>query len=480
MYNTARGICYMFDGVSALLINQVLACKREEPVDTARIAAATGSTPEQVEEFMSSQLMPIGLIHDHIWSDPEWRQYRKDNPPCIGTRGTEPAGDYLKSLPEELRVSLTLEFTYACSERCLHCYNQGAARSDLHEEHRLTPDMLTPHDYKRIIDQAVELGIPAVTVTGGDPFSYPHCWEILEYMNERNLAVSLFTNALALNTPDKIRRIARMGLLQLSVSVYSADAREHDRITRTPGSWEQSVKALRELSEWPVPLNIKTPVFRLNTRTYYGVRRLAYDLGANIQITCKLNPGQDGDVSMIENLQTRSDALRIILMDPLVRGHVPADGKPDGYEIGSRYGFPCSANESIMVSPGGVVSGCNNIPITFGNLHNSSLREVILSPERIQMLQADQKQAFPQCGSHDYCRYCQVPCLAGERLCHHEDGSFTIDKTEGDECRIAMIRMDLCRQIQQGLDPLGGKTVRECLSTLPTEEVPVFCKKIKI
>ena len=159
---------------------------------------------------------------------------------------------------------------------------------------------------------------------------------------------------------------------------------------------------------------------------------------------------------------------------------MPADGKPDGYEIGSRCGFPCSANESIMVSPGGVVSGCSNIPITFGNLHNSSLREVILSPERIQMLQADQKQAFPQCGSHDYCRYCQVPCLAGERLRHHEDGSFTIDKTEGDECRIAMIRMELCRQIQQGLDPLDGKTVRECLSTLPTEEVPVFCKKIKI
>ena len=117
--------------------------------------------------------MPIGLVHDHVFTDEEWQQYRKDNPPCIAAMGYEPVDDYKNSLPEELRVSLTFELTYACSERCLHCFNEGAARSDLHEEHRLRPDMLTLDDYKRIIDEAVALGIPKVTVTGGDPFSYP-------------------------------------------------------------------------------------------------------------------------------------------------------------------------------------------------------------------------------------------------------------------------------------------------------------------
>ena len=132
--------------------------------------------------------------------------------------------------------------------------------------------MLTLDDYKRIIDEAVALGIPKVTVSGGAPFSYPHCWDILDYLHERNLAVNLFTNALALNSSEKIRRLARLGLRQLSVSIYSTDAEVHDQITRRPGSWEQSMKVLREMAEWPVPLNLKTPVFRLNTRTYYGVR----------------------------------------------------------------------------------------------------------------------------------------------------------------------------------------------------------------
>ena len=476
MYNTAHGTCYTFEDVSALLVNEVLAGKRECPIDTAHIATVTGATEEQVIAFCHEQLMPVGLVHDHVFTDEEWQQYRKDNPPCIGAKGYEPVGDYKDSLPEELRVTLNFELTYACSERCLHCFNEGAARSDLHEEHRLRPDMLTLADYKRIIDEAVELGIPEVTVTGGDPFSYPHCWDILDYLHARNLAVNLFTNAQALNSSDKIRRIARMGLQQFSVSIYSTDAEVHDQITRRSGSWLQSMKVLREMAEWPVPL----PVFRLNTRTYYGVRDIARQLGAENEVSCVLSPGADGDVSLIEHLQTRPEALRIILKDPLANSHVPADGKADGYEFGSRHGFPCSANSMIIVSPSGVVSGCSNIPIKYGDVHHASLKEAILSPQRLQMLQADQKKAFPVCGQHDYCQYCQVPCYAGESLEKHADGTFTLKEIQGDGCLTAQIRMELCRQIEQGIDPLGGKSIEECLAAQPVEKVPVFRKKIKI
>ena len=325
----------------------------------------------------------------------------------------------------------------------------------------------------------MDLGIPEVTVTGGDPFSYPHCWDILDYMHKCNLAVNLFTNAQAINTKEKIRRIARMGLLQLSVSIYSTDAEVHDQITRRRGSWEQSMNVLRELSAWPVPLNIKTPVFRLNTRSYYGVRKIAYELGAEIEVSCTLNPGADGDVSMIEHLQTRPEALRIILMDPLAKNHIPKDGKADGYAFGSASGFPCNANRLITISPSGVVRGCSNIPITYGNLHHSSLKETILSAQRMQMLQTDQKRTFTACGRHDYCQYCNTPCYAGEFLEKKPDGTFTLKEIQGDVCQTAKIRMELCRQMEQGIDPLGGKSIKECLLMMPTEQVPEFRKKIR-
>ena len=479
MYNTANGTCYTFDGVSALLVNEVLAGKREEPIDIRHIAEVTGTTDEQVLEFFRESLMPIGLVHDHVFSDDEWHQYRQDHPPVDSEKWYKPEGDYQESLPAEVPCKLYFELTYACSERCLHCYNEGAARSDLHEEHRLRPDMLTLDDYKRIVDEAVELGIPEVTVTGGDPFSYPDCWAILDYLHERNLAVNLFTNAQALNSSEKIRRVARMGLRQFSVSIYSADADVHDQITRRRGSWKQSVKVLRELATWPVPLNIKTPVFRMNTRSYYRVRDLVGELSAEKDFSCLLTPGVDGDVSMIEHLQTRPEALRLLMMDPLMKGNVPADGKFKEVEHGQGQGFPCGADKMLTVSPDGLVRGCLIIGITFGNMHNASLKDVIFSPKRMRLRQTDRGQLLPPCGKYDYCRYCHQPCMAGEKFEELPDGSFTtVEANNSSSCQMAKVRMELCEQIKQGIDPLGGKSLEECLAAQPVEKVPLFSKKV--
>ena len=102
-----------------------------------------------------------------------------------------------------------------------------------------------------------------------------------------------------------------------------------------------------------------------------------------------------------------------------------------------------------------------------------------MSPKRLQLIQADQKQMFPQCGQHDYCCYCSIPCFAGERFEEQADGSYLLREIQGDGCLISQIRMEQCRQIEQGIDPLGGKSIEECLAALPVEEVPEFRKKIK-
>jgi MoaA/NifB/PqqE/SkfB family radical SAM enzyme len=479
MYNTANATCYTFDDLSALLVGELLAVQRETAINTSHIAEVTGVTTEQVEAFCHEQLMPIGLVHDHVFSDNEWQQYRQTNPPCLRTTGYEPQRDYMDSLPKEEQINLVLELTYACSERCLHCFNEGAARGDLHEEHRLSRGMLNLANYQQVIDEAAALGIPEVTLTGGDPFSHPDCWAILDELHKRNIAVNLQTNALALNTSEKIRRVARMGLKQLCVSIYSADAAVHDRITRRQGSWEQSMHVLKELSSWPVPLSIKTPIFRLNSRTYYGVRHLAREVGAETDISCVLMPGADGDVSIIEHLQTQPEALRLILNDPMVNGCVNSDGKADGYDFGQRRGMPCSANRNIVVSPTGIARCCTNLNVVYGQLPHASLREIILSPKRLQLLQGDQKKMFPTCGQYDYCQYCPVPCFAGERLQQAKDGTWVLQEIQGDACLIAKMRMEVSRQIEQGIDPLGGKSIEACLSALPVEGVPVFSKKIR-
>ncbi len=479
MYNTANGTCHYFEGISAVLVRELLSCHREHQVNTARIAELTDTTVEQVEEFLSVQLMPIGLIHDHIYTDAEWQQYHQDNLPSINSVGYEPERNYVESLPPKHRVAIQLELTYACSERCLHCYNEGAARSDLNEENRISPNMLKLEEYKRMIDEIVELGIPSVTVTGGDPFSYPDCWALLDYLHEKNVAVNLFTNALALNTPEKIRRIARLGLRQFSVSIYSSEATVHDQITRREGSWQKTTNALREMSKWPVPLNVKTPAFRLNSRTYYGVRELCHELCAETQLSGLLQQGIDGDVSIIEELMTRPDAYRIMVMDTRMDASVvKQEGKPDGYEFGKSRGIPCSAARLININPSGIAKPCSNLPLIFGNMHKDSLKQVMENELRDKLVNGDQRVMMPACGKHDYCSYCPMPCFVGQPISRTADGLPVFEKPSATTCDAAKIRMEVGRMLLQGIDPLGGKTIEECFAALPVEQVPVFRKKI--
>jgi phosphoribosylaminoimidazolecarboxamide formyltransferase/IMP cyclohydrolase len=64
-------------------------------------------------------------------------------------------------------------------------------------------------------------------------------------------------------------------------------------------------------------------------------------------------------------------------------------------------------------------------------------------------------------------------------VCDPNDYQRVLKEIQGDGCMTAKIRMELCRQIEQGIDPLGDKTIEECLATLPVEEVPTFRKRIR-
>ena len=151
------------------------------------------------------------------------------------------------------------------------------------------------------------------------------------------------------------------------------------------------------------------------------------------------------------------------------------DGKADGYVFGKEEDTPCGASMIVTITPTGVVKSCHIVIL--GELRHSSLRDIILSRRRLQLLHGEQEKMFPACGKHDYCRYCR-PCFAGEKFDECEDEGFVVREIQGDLCIMARTRMELCQQIEQGIDPLGGKTIEECLEALPEEEVPVFRKKI--
>jgi MoaA/NifB/PqqE/SkfB family radical SAM enzyme len=68
--------------------------------------------------------------------------------------------DELTDRTAQKRIPLyaTLELTWRCNFRCVHCYQEG-----LRKRH----DELTTREWKQLMDELVELGCLFLTLTGG-------------------------------------------------------------------------------------------------------------------------------------------------------------------------------------------------------------------------------------------------------------------------------------------------------------------------
>jgi MoaA/NifB/PqqE/SkfB family radical SAM enzyme len=143
--------------------------------------------------------------------------------------------------PRLLPLNLTLSPSPRCNSRCLTC-NIWMKREN----------ELTLEEWTRIL---ASLG-PApywVTISGGEPFLYPHVVELAQAVYEicRPGIINIPTNAILASIPDKVERIARSCPgTQLIVNLSLDGIREkHDFIRGIAGNFEKFERRLEQLLE---------------------------------------------------------------------------------------------------------------------------------------------------------------------------------------------------------------------------------------
>ena len=75
--------------------------------------------------------------------------------------------------------NLTIELTNKCNSRCIHCYK------DEKNSIEVPLDMII-----KIIDQAYELNVFQITLTGGDPLLHSNIVEIIDYIKKKDMAIN--------------------------------------------------------------------------------------------------------------------------------------------------------------------------------------------------------------------------------------------------------------------------------------------------
>ncbi len=482
MFNLLSGYSFFFEEISADVIGLLLSFSRDCPISIDCISEKTQIDKAVLCPFLT-ELVGTGLLTGDVYTNDQIKDYRcalasHSEQENLGIRDIEPYGlstsdaeiAYIKRVNRRSLVMM-LELTYNCSERCIHCYNPGAARNDCEVSQRGVHSKLDLTQYKRLIDEFYEEGTFKVCLTGGDPFSNPYVWEILQYLYEKEFAIEIFTNAQRL--VGKEDKLAEVFPCSVAVSIYSEDSSVHDSITSVRGSHERSLSVLRKLHRLHIPLIIKCVIMQNNVRTYRGVYEIAKELEAEVQFDCRLFDASDGDKCVSNNLRLNKNQLRIVYRDPLGLYYVGKEAKNFGaWKLNKNEPACLAGNNNLCITPEGYVIPCCTFHAILGDIKKQSFRSIVNKNQTLDDLLSLNVSHYEECGTHEYCDFC-VLCPG---LNFGEHG--TPAKAAENSCYYAKIRYEVFQELNAGKDPLQGKDIETALHELPQFENSHLCKNL--
>jgi len=307
-----------------------------------------------------------------------------------------------KALGLGVPLSVHLDVTYRCNERCEHCYLEHDGK-----------DELTTEEIRSFLRQFAEAGTFFLTISGGEPLLRRDCFEIIENARELEFNVKLKTNAVLVREKDA-RRLREAGVEQIQVSVYSHKAEIHDRITKLPGSFSRTLKGIRLMRAAGLKVTLANVLMRSNAGDYAGVQELATETGAQYTLDPTITPMLNGDSSIL-GMRLPSEELRTVSRDERLVGNVGEFCAPPAADDDDiREGIPCSAGHtSCYVSPLGEVYPCVQFPLACGNLRRQSFAEIWAESEQLREVRGIRAKHLATCSSCAHLGTCtRCPGLA--------------------------------------------------------------------
>ncbi len=291
-----------------------------------------------------------------------------------------------KALRLGIPLSVQLDLTYRCNERCVHCYLD-------HNDHG---EMTTP-EIRSLLDQLAEAGVFFLTMSGGEILLRKDFFDILEYARALLFCVKLKTNAILIRE-RQADRIRSLGVDSIQISIYSHRPEIHDAITKVPGSLWRSVDAIRFLRAQGLKVIIANVLMLQNIHDYAGVKALAADLGVEFTIDPTITPRMDGDRSIL-SLNINQASLREVFRDEDLVGNVEEFCAPpkqaDNDDLDS---LPCSAGHTACyVSPYGDVYPCVQFPLPSGNVRRTPFLDIWRHSGQLNEVRSIRTRDLPSC-----------------------------------------------------------------------------------
>jgi radical SAM protein with 4Fe4S-binding SPASM domain len=307
-----------------------------------------------------------------------------------------------KALGLGIPISVHLDITYRCNERCVHCYLD-------HDDH----GEMTTSEIVDILNQLSDAGVFFLTLSGGEVLMRRDFFEIVEHARRLLFNVKVKTNGVMIRESEA-QRIRELGVEQVQISVYSHRPEVHDAITKLPGSLKRTIEAIRFLKSQGLKVVIANVLMTSNLFDNTGLMALAKELGVSYTLDPTITPKMDGDTSVLALRIPGSDLQQVFRSEELV-GNVEEFCAPPptpGEDIMD--GLPCSAGHTACyITPYGDVFPCVQFPLPSGNLRRQKFAEIWQNSPQLNEIRSIRARDLPTCSSCAHVGTCtRCPGLA--------------------------------------------------------------------
>jgi pyrroloquinoline quinone biosynthesis protein E len=164
--------------------------------------------------------------------------------------------------------SLVAEITHRCPLHCVYCSNPL----------ELKADELATEDWTRVLEQARELGVVQLHLSGGEPLVRRDLERIVRKARELDFYSNLITSGIGLSQ-DRARTLAACGLDSVQLSLQAAAPDLSDRIggRRAFAEKQEAAAIIRKAG---LPLSMNVVLHRLNLEQLEEIIDLCASWGA--------------------------------------------------------------------------------------------------------------------------------------------------------------------------------------------------------
>ena len=137
--------------------------------------------------------------------------------------------------------------TKTCNLECIHCYASAKKKA--------FPGEMTTEEGRALIDDLASFNVPALLMSGGEPFVRPDIIELAEYAIKSGVRVTFSTNGILIDDA-RAKKLKEIGVTYCGISIDGAEPR-HDHMRGKQGAFQETLRGIRNCRKYDIRVGLR-------------------------------------------------------------------------------------------------------------------------------------------------------------------------------------------------------------------------------